>query len=147
MAERKIKDLLDAAPFTSQWHSRSSARELQWLQAAKRQGDWRLFTNSSTAVLGGNRRSCRQAIYTKGHTCMNIPNVIGRNKNASWTHHHLILDKLNCLNRGSTKKMMFQWIFVYQHHLMPCDVATVTGENTQLQAFHVKWVQLMMSLC
>lgn len=67
----------------------------------------------STAVLGESRGRCRQAIYTKGHTCTNIPNVTWRNENTSSTHHHLILDKLNCLNRDSSKVMMFQWIFVY----------------------------------
>lgn len=109
--------------------------------------DESLQTHFSTAVLGRRRGRCRQAIYTKGHTCTNIPNVTWRNKNTSWTHHHLILDKLKCLNRGSSKIILFQWTFVYWHHLMPYDVAMVTGKNTLLLAFHVKWLQLMMSLC
>lgn len=147
MAERKIKGLLGGAPFPSQWHSlsvgRGTARTAGNQKAGGLMSLYKLtLAQQSWGGVGGGVGNAHQGPHMHKHTKCHM-----ENKNTSWTHHHLILDKLSCLNRGGSKIIMFQWIFVYWHHLMPYDVAMVTEKNTLLLAFHVKWLQIMISLC
>lgn len=128
-------------------HSVPSGRRTAEIAGGQKAGGVMSFYKPTLAQQSLRGVGGRVGKQYKGHTCTKQPNVTWRYKNTSWTHHHLILDKLNCLNRGGSKMIMFQWSFVYWHHLISYDIAMVTGKNTLLLAFRVKWLQLMRSLC